>query len=78
MCRLPGFRFAPRIRGLKENRLYLLPGMIVPPGLASLVAGAINVRVIGDRWSEPLRLAMPTQARGLSPAKRSGPGAASS
>ena len=29
MCRLLGFRFAPRIRDLKEKRLYLLPGMIV-------------------------------------------------
>jgi Tn3 transposase DDE domain len=27
MCRLLGFRFAPRIRDLKEKRLYLLPGM---------------------------------------------------
>jgi TnpA family transposase len=58
MCRLLGFRFAPRIRDLKEKRLYLLPGMTVPPELASLVAGAINVRVITDHWSELLRLAM--------------------
>jgi TnpA family transposase len=41
MCRLLGFRFAPRIRDLKEKRLYILPGMTVPPDLASLVAGAI-------------------------------------
>ncbi len=39
MCRLLGFRFAPRIRDLKEKRLYLLPGITVPPELASLVAG---------------------------------------
>jgi TnpA family transposase len=26
MCRLLGFRFAPRIRDLKEKRLYVLPG----------------------------------------------------
>ena len=41
-----------------EKRLYLLPGMIVPPELASLVAGAINLRVISDHWLELLRLAM--------------------
>jgi len=58
MCRLLGFRFAPRIRDLKEKRLYLLPGMTVPPEFASLVAGAINVRVINDQWFELLRLAM--------------------
>jgi len=46
MCRLLGFRFAPRIRDLKQKRLYILPGMIVPPELASLPAGAINLRVI--------------------------------
>ena len=58
MCRLLGFRFAPRIRALKEKRLYLLPGMTVPPEFASLVAGAINVRAISDQWFELLRLAL--------------------
>jgi TnpA family transposase len=54
MCRLLGFRFAPRIRDLKEKRLYVLPGMTVPPELASLAAGAINLRVISDHWFEAL------------------------
>jgi TnpA family transposase len=58
MCRLLGFRFAPRIRDLKEKRLYVLPGMTVPPELASLVAGTINLRTISDHWFELLRLAM--------------------
>ena len=58
MCRLLGFRFAPGIRALKEKRLYLLPGMTVPPEFASLVAGATNVRAISDQWFELLRLAM--------------------
>ena len=58
MCRLLGFRFAPGIRALKEKRLYLLPGMTVPPEFASLVAGAINVRAISDQWFELLRLAL--------------------
>jgi TnpA family transposase len=56
MCRLLGFRFAPRIRDLKEKRLYVLPGMTVPPELASLVAGTINLRAICDHWLELLRL----------------------
>jgi TnpA family transposase len=58
MCRLMGFRFAPRIRDLKEKRLYLLPGMTVPSEFASLVAGTVNVRIISDQSSELLRLAM--------------------
>ena len=58
MCRLLGFRFAPRIRDLKEKRLYVLPGMTVPPELASLAAGAINPRIISDHWFELLRLAL--------------------
>src|SRR5438270_7291462 len=58
MCRLLGFRFAPRIRDLKEKRLYVLPGMTMPPELASLAAGAINLRVISDHWFELLRLAL--------------------
>jgi TnpA family transposase len=58
MCRLLGFRFAPRIRDLQEKRLYILPGMPMPPELAALVAGAINLRVISDHWFELRRLAM--------------------
>src|ERR1700726_1099289 len=58
MCRLLGFRFAPRIRDLKEKRLYVLPGMTVPPELAWLAAGAINLRAISDHWFELLRLAL--------------------
>ena len=58
MCRLLGFLFAPRIRDLKDKRLYILPGMRVPPELAGLVAGTINLRSITDHWFELLRLAM--------------------
>ena len=58
MCRLLGFRFAPRIRDLKEKRLYLLPGMTAPPELASMVGGTINLRAVTDQWFELLRLAL--------------------
>jgi TnpA family transposase len=58
MCRLLGFRFAPRIRDLKEKRLYLLPGMVVPSEFASMIAGTINIRVVSDHWFELLRLAL--------------------
>ncbi len=58
MCRLLGFRFAPRSRDLKDKRLYLLPGMTVPPEFAALVAGALNVRVLSDHGCELLRLTL--------------------
>jgi TnpA family transposase len=32
--------------------------MIVPPELASMVAGNINLKVVTDHWSELLRLAL--------------------
>jgi len=53
MCRLLGFLFAPRIRDLKEKRLYILPGMKVPPELAALVAGAKRwLRLFGGCWRD--------------------------
>ena len=58
VCRLLGFRFAPRIRALKEKRLYTVPGVSVPPELAPLVAGSINAKVIQDHWRDVLRLVM--------------------
>ena len=35
MCRLLGFLFAPTIRDLEDKRLYILPGMQVPPEMCS-------------------------------------------
>ena len=58
VCRLLGFRFAPRIRDLKEKRLYTIPGVSVPPELAPLVAGLINMKAIQDYWQGILRLLM--------------------
>ena len=52
MCGLLGFLFAPRIRDLRDKRLYILLRIKVRPGLASPVAGIINLRLITDHWSE--------------------------
>ena len=81
MCRLLGFRFAPRIRDLKEKRLYTLPGMAVPAELVSLAAGAINLRSLvrtaaprhADQNGKGHRLGNPAQTGRLSPSKRSRP-----
>jgi hypothetical protein len=56
VCRPLGFRYAPRIRDLKEKRLYTIPGVIVPAELAPLVAGHINMKAIHDHWQDILRL----------------------
>ncbi len=58
VCRPLGFRYAPRIRDLKEKRLYTIPGVIVPPELAPWVAGPIDRRAIHDHWQDILRLVM--------------------
>ncbi|MGO4728348.1 MULTISPECIES: Tn3 family transposase [unclassified Inquilinus] len=57
LCHLLGFRFAPRIRDLKDRRLYLLPGDDAPPALQHLIGGAIDVDHLAAHWEELLRLA---------------------
>ena len=57
LCHLFGFRFAPRIRDLKDRRLYLFPGQKVQPILQPLVGGFADTRYITAHWDEILRLA---------------------
>jgi len=52
MCRLLGVLFAPRIRDLRDKRLYYIATHQGAAGLASLVAGVINLRLITDHWAE--------------------------
>lgn len=56
LMHLLGFRFAPRIRDLKDKKLYV-PGDTKPyPTLANLIGGGINTKHIQKEWSEVLRL----------------------
>ena len=57
LCHLLGFRFAPRIRDLKDRRLYLFPGVEAPSSLAPLVGGAIDLDHLSAHWKELLRMA---------------------
>lgn len=57
LCALLGFRFAPRIRDLKDRRLYLLPGREAPAVLQPLIGGTIDVDPLTANWTELLRLA---------------------
>jgi TnpA family transposase len=57
LCHLLGFRYAPRIRDLKDRRLYLFPGDEAPPSLRPLVGGVINLDHLATNWDELLRVA---------------------
>ncbi|WP_284316938.1 Tn3 family transposase, partial [Labrys miyagiensis] len=56
LCHLCGFQLVPRLRGLKDRRLYLFPGDAPPENLASLVGDSINVERIKANWNDILRL----------------------
>ncbi len=56
LCPLFGFRFAPRIRDLKDRRLYLFAGQDAPPILAPLVGGFVDHDHIAAHWDDVLRL----------------------
>lgn len=57
----------PRLRGLKDRRLYFFPGDTPPARLAALISDSINVDRIKANWSDILRLVTTI---------RSGPGSA--
>jgi len=57
LCHLFGFRFAPRIRDIKERKLYLLPEQKAPASLKPIVGGVIDIEPVTAHWDELLRLA---------------------
>ena len=57
LCHLFGFRFAPRIRDIKELKIYLLPDKKAPASLKPLVGGTIDADHIIAHWDQVLRLA---------------------
>jgi TnpA family transposase len=52
-----GYRFAPRLRDIKERRLHLLPGQEAGPLLAGMVGDPIDNDHLAAHWDELLRLA---------------------
>lgn len=56
-CTLLGFRFAPRIRDLGDQRIYTLNRPKQYPTLLPLIGGRIQARKIEQSWDEILRLA---------------------
>jgi TnpA family transposase len=57
MCHLEGFRFAPRIRDLKDRKIFTIEKPSRYPDLASLIGGTVRTNQIGTHWDEVLRLA---------------------
>lgn len=58
LCHLLGFRFAPRIRDLKDKKLYGIQKPSTYPGLNSLLSDTpVNLRRIEENWDDVLRLA---------------------
>jgi TnpA family transposase len=55
---LLGFRFAPRLRDLKDRRLYVFRGQAVPEVLAGMVGGTVDAEHVRAHWDEALRLAV--------------------
>lgn len=62
LMHLLGFRFAPRIRGLKGRRLYGADPASAYPCLEPLLAGRLNTKLIRAHWDDILRLATSIRA----------------
>ncbi len=58
LCALLGFHFAPRLRDLKDRRLYAFRGVAVPGVFAGVMGGAIDADHLRTHWGEALRLAV--------------------
>ncbi|SMP82295.1 Tn3 transposase DDE domain-containing protein [Novosphingobium panipatense] len=51
-----GYRFAPRLRDLKDRRLHLLPGQEAGPLLAGMAGDPVAIGHVAAHWDELLRL----------------------
>jgi TnpA family transposase len=56
LCHLLGFRFAPRIKDLKEHKLYTIEKPGTYPLLEPLIGEAIDPAVVVAQWPELARL----------------------
>lgn len=61
LMHLLGFRFAPRIRDMKDKKLYITGSADDYPKLKSLIGGKVNVNQIRSNWDEIVRLATSIQ-----------------
>ncbi len=57
LMHLLGFRFAPRIRDLKDTKLYIVKNGEDYPALRTMIGGALNIKHVRAHWDAILRLA---------------------
>lgn len=57
-----GFRFAPRLRDLKDRRFYVLSGMPIPEACKGLIGATVDAARIEAHWDEVLRLTVSISA----------------
>jgi TnpA family transposase len=57
LMHLLGFRFAPRIRDLKDTKLYVPKNRQKYEGLNTMIGGNLNINHVRANWDEILRLA---------------------
>jgi TnpA family transposase len=57
LTHLLGFRFAPRIRDLKDTKLYIVKNGEDYSALRGMIGGSLNIKHIRAHWDDILRLA---------------------
>lgn len=67
LCHLLGFRFAPRIKDLKERKLYATLKPATYPLLEPLIGETVETSVIVDQWPALMRLKVSIQAGVVAP-----------
>ena len=67
LCHLLGFRFAPRIKDLKDSKLYVFETSDGYPVLEPLIGGMIDTKAIVAQWLELRRLAASIKAGAVAP-----------
>ena len=67
LCHLLGFRFAPRIKDLKDRKLYTIEKPSTYPLLEPLIGETIDPAVIISQWSELMRLKASIEAGAVLP-----------
>jgi TnpA family transposase len=67
LCLLLGFRFAPRIKDLKDRKLYTINKPSTYPLLEPLIGDLIETAAITNQWAELMRLKASIQAGVVAP-----------
>lgn len=62
LSHLLGFRFAPRIRGLGDRKLFVPDASKSYGPLKTMIAGDLNLQVVEENWDEILRMAASVRA----------------